>query len=99
MGTNYNHNRAFKIVRRDLANPNAVERVATQLRAILKLGRDPVFLAWCELHVIGAENECDEIRATALELMQQWVNAVLAPACSVRAFYNQQFAERAKNTP
>jgi len=82
MSANCNH-QAFKIVRNDLTNPSAIDRVATQLCNPLKLGQDPVFLAWCELHTIDAENDYDGVRRYAFALKREWEDAVLSPARQV----------------
>ncbi len=82
--TNYTHP-AFKLVREDIANLDAIERVATQLCTPVKLAEDPVFLAYCELPNLGPANDYDGVRSTAIALKREWETAVLFPAQIVRS--------------
>jgi hypothetical protein len=84
MKTSYSHP-AFKLVREDISNLDAIERVATQLCRPDRLAEDPVFLAYCELPNIGPRNDYDGVRSTALALKREWEAAVLFPAQIVRS--------------
>jgi len=77
--SNYTHP-AFGLVREDIANPNAVTRVARQLANPNDLAEDPVFLAYCDLATLGPDNDHDSVRSTALKLKWDWELNVLAPA-------------------
>jgi len=78
--SNYSHP-AFKIIREDIANPDAVSRLSKQLAACPNpLGDDPVFLAYCDLATLGPDNDHDGVRSTALKLKWDWELNVLAPA-------------------
>lgn len=80
--SNYNHP-ALKIVRDDLTNLEAIERVAAQLLAPERLAEDPVFKAYCELSGIGPNNDYDGSRSCALRLKREWEYNVLFPANQV----------------
>lgn len=82
--SNYNHP-ALKIIRDDLTNLDAIERVADQLFSPDKLAEDPVFRAYCELSGIGPNNDYDGSRSSALRLKREWEYKVLFPAKIVRA--------------
>ena len=77
--SNYTHP-AFKIIREDIANPDAVARVAKQLVHPNDLAEDSVFLAYCDLANIGPDNDYNGVRSTALKLKWDWELNVLAPA-------------------
>ena len=78
--SNYTHP-AFKIIREDIANPDAVARVTKQIAACPnELGDDSVFLAYCELATLGPDNDYNGVRSTALKLKWDWELNVLAPA-------------------
>jgi hypothetical protein len=84
MKTSFSHP-AFKLVREDITNLDAIERVATQLCRPNTLAEDPVFLAYCELPNLGPDNDYDGVRSTAIALKREWENRVLAPAQIVRS--------------
>jgi hypothetical protein len=84
MTSNFTHP-AFKLVREDISNLDAIERVATQLCRPQTLAEDPVFLAYCELPNLGPANDYDGVRSAAIALKCEWEAAVLFPAQIVRS--------------
>jgi hypothetical protein len=82
--SNFTHEE-FRIVREDINNLDAIERVAIQLCNPAKLAADPVYLAWCKLPSMGPDNDYNGIRSTAVSLMREWESKVMTPARLVRS--------------